>query len=373
MTGGHLTIHVRLTKACNADCGYCSSWQESPHKRMSSENYRKALRFIKDTVIPVMGCGGPRSNVNLQYVGGEILTVPALELRECVYLARDEMSEVFGSVRDGVQSNLIGSPRRILELDLLFGGRVGTSVDGRGIQRTVKGNPEAYRRIVAQSAAAIARRRRVRPGAVFVVDGEGVDNASHEVSAADEGNYPLVLRPVFAGGRDVRSGRVDDMVAAFTAAFDRWAMKSRVLVEPFSHLVSKRLDPAAVYGSVCPFQRNCAENSINIDPDGTLYTCFEMADSGHHSFGNALDGVFDLEAWEALRARKDTIDDKCRACPWFDACQGGCMNEAKLETGSLYGRPDLCGVWTALFKRIDALIAEHGAPAVKDWMATCRG
>lgn len=371
MTGGHLTIHMRLVKACNADCSYCSSWQANPRSRMSPEDFRRAIRFVRDTVVPVMGCGGPRSTVSIQYVGGEILLVPKSELREIVFSGRDEMAGSFGTVIDGVQSNLIGSERRVLELDMLFGGNVGTSVDGRGNQRTIKGNPDAYRKIVERSMQTIERRRRRKPGAVFVVDGQGSSNAVHEVDTADRLGYPLVLRAIFQGGSSIQNGSMSDICQAFTAAFDRWAMNSRVAVEPFTHLLRKRLGAGEVYGAVCPFQRNCAGNSVNIEPDGSLYTCFEMADSGHHSFGNALDGVFDLETWKALDARRERIDDKCRTCPWFDACQGGCMNEALLDTGSLYGRPDLCAVWTALFKRIDALIETHGKERIRSWLSTC--
>ncbi len=373
MKGGHLTLHIRLVKACNADCSYCSSWQENPLSRMSPDDFRKALVFVRDTVVPVMGCGGPHSTVSLQYVGGEILLVPKAELRECVYIGRDEMSEAFGTVIDGVQSNLIGSERRVLELDTLFAGNVGTSVDGRGTQRTIKGNPDAYRKIVDRSMQAIERRRRHRPGAVFVVDGQGTTNASHEVETASRLGYPLVLRAVFQGGREIVNGSTDATVRAFSEAFDSWAMKSRVLVEPFSHLLKKRLGENEVYGSVCPFQRDCARNSVNIEPDGSLYTCFEMADSGHYSFGNALEGRLDLDVWNALDGRRGTIDPKCAACPWFSACQGGCMNEAIHDTGSLYGRPELCAVWTALFKRIDALILEFGRDRIKTWLSTCVG
>jgi radical SAM protein with 4Fe4S-binding SPASM domain len=317
-----------------------------------------------------MGCGGNRSTVSLQYVGGEILLVPHAELRECVYLGREIMGEAFGRVIDGVQSNLVGSERRILELDRLFGGNVGTSVDGRGNQRTIKGNPDAYRRIVERSMQAIEKRRRRRPGAVFVVDGQGATNASHEIGTADRLGYPLVLRAIFQGGRSIENGSIGELVEAFTSAFDVWAMNSRVPVEPFMHLLGKRLGAGEVFGSVCPFQRNCAGNSVNIEPDGTLYTCFEMADSGHYSFGNALEGRFDAGVWEKLDLRRTEIDARCRPCPWFDACQGGCMNEAIHETGSLYGRPELCAVWTALFMRIDALIDTHGKERIKAWLST---
>jgi radical SAM additional 4Fe4S-binding domain len=367
----HLTIHARLLKGCNADCSYCSSWEEDPAIRIAPEDFLKAIKFIVDEVVPVMGCGGAGSTVSVQYVGGEILLVPKAELREIVYGTRDILQGHFGTVIDGVQSNLIASERRILDLDTLFGGHIGTSVDGKGSQRTVAGSADAYRRIFERSRAILSTRRHRNPGAIFVVDKHGIPNLSDEIRAANAKNYPLVLRPVFSGGRDVDSATVPELVAAMTTAFDQWVMQSSASVEPFMHLLNKRLYAQSVVGGVCPFQRDCAQVSINIEPDGTLYTCLDMADSKQVPFGNALMGVFERETWAALAARRDNIDPKCQSCPWFEACQGGCMSEAIHHTGSIYGRSDLCAVWTALFKRIDAAIDLHGRQEVARWVSSC--
>jgi radical SAM additional 4Fe4S-binding domain len=367
----HLTIHARLLKGCNADCSYCSSWEEDPAVRISPEDFSRALTFVMEEVVPAMDCGGQDSTVSIQYVGGEILLVPRLELREIVYSARDILQRHFGTVIDGVQSNLIASERKILDLDTLFAGRIGTSVDGRGSQRTVAGSADSYRRIFERSRQILSTRRRRNPGAIFVVDEKGIPNLPSELHAASDRGYPLVLRPVFSGGREIESASVSALTGAMVSAFDQWAMRSTVSVEPFMHLLNKRLNAGSIVGGVCPFQRDCAQVSIDIEPDGTLYTCLDMADSRQVPFGNALEGVFDRETWASLAARRDNIDPRCARCPFFDACQGGCMSEAVHHTGSIYGRSDLCEVWTALFLRIDALIASHGRAVVARWVSSC--
>lgn len=364
----HFTLHARLIKGCNADCDYCSSWQENPSERMSPEAYRQSLVFIRDEILPRISNDWSKATLTIQYVGGEILLIPHRELRESVLAARELFYPVFGDVIDGVQSNLIASERRVMELDLLFSGRIGTSIDGRGTQRTIKGSSEAYRKIATKSMDAIAKRRRRRPGAIFVVDKPGLANLPFEMEDASEKGHSLVLRPVFQGGSDVSSASVAELVTAMGDAFDQWILQSNVPVEPFTHLVSKRLFQETSVGSVCPFQRNCADVSIDLEPDGTLFTCLDMADSGQVPFGNALQGSFDTLAWESLRARTSEVDPRCRQCPFFAACQGGCMSEALHHTGSIYGRSDLCAVWTALFKRIDRTAAIHGKEAVGRWL-----
>jgi radical SAM protein with 4Fe4S-binding SPASM domain len=363
----HFTLHARLIKGCNADCSYCSSWEEDP-SRMSPEDYRKSLLFIRDNILPQISGDWSKATLTIQYVGGEILLIPAKELRESVLAAREIFYPVFAEVVDGVQSNLVASERRVKELDLLFSGRIGTSVDGRGTQRTVKGSPDAYRKISTKSMEVIAKRRRKKPGAIFVVDNQGLGNLSFEMEEASRQGYSLVLRPVFQGGSDISSASISALVAGFSEAFDQWVMRSRVPVEPFTHLLSKRLFSEFAVGSVCPFQRNCADVSLDLEPDGTLYTCLDMADSGQVPFGNTLEGTLDHLAWSQLRARTSEVDPRCRSCPFFGACQGGCMSEALHHTGSIYGRSDLCAVWTALFKRIDGVAEAHGRDAVGQWL-----
>lgn len=342
---------------------------------MDPKQFEQALNFIIASVLPVMNCAGPASTVSVQYVGGEILLVPPQDLRRCVLTARSLLGEVFGTVIDGVQSNLVASERRILALDALFGGRVGTSADGRGTQRTLRGNPEAYRNAVSRSREVLERRRNRNPGAIFVVDKQGLGNLLYEIETASNRGYQLVLRPVFRGGRDVEQATIEELADVFGRGFDAWAMKSAVRVEPFVHLLKRRLSVTAAGGawSVCPFQRNCAEVSLDLEPDGTLYTCLDMADSGQYPFGNALGGTFDADRWRELQARKTRVDPRCAACPWFSACQGGCMSEAIHHVGSPYGRSDLCAVWTTLFRRIDRVIADHGSQEVTKWVRSLQG
>lgn len=366
------TLHVRLTKACNADCSYCSSWTSSPASRMRPPAFADAVDWLVDELLPSLDIGGPGSHATLEYVGGEILTVPMPDLRRMVFHARAAFARRFSTVRDGAQSNLIGSERKAAALDTLFDGRIGTSVDRQGGQRTFGGSADAYRAVRDKAVSKIAKRRGRPPGAIFVVDRDGLPRVADEIAEAERDGHSLVLRPVFDGGREVEKAAQEAVTAVLEDAFDRWAMRSNVAVEPFHHLLSGRLAvlrsgsvPAEV--AACPFQRSCAEVSMDLEPDGTLYTCLDMADSGQHPLGNACLRSFDRGTWDMLRARKDRVDPKCGSCRWFASCQGGCMSQAIHDTGSPYGRPHLCSLWTALFRRIDTLVAARGLDEVEGW------
>jgi radical SAM protein with 4Fe4S-binding SPASM domain len=44
---------------------------------------------------------------------------------------------------------------------------------------------------------------------------------------------------------------------------------------------------------------SCSANSLNIEPNGDIYTCQEMADVGAGKLGNAISGEWDDEMYVA--------------------------------------------------------------------------
>lgn len=376
---GRLTLHVRLTKRCNADCSYCSSWQDAPRAYMPFEDFRRALAFVQAQVLPLMGFpaveAGQRSpHVTVQYVGGEILTVPDAVLRRIVFHARDALSAQFEDVIDGVQSNLIASEAKVRRLHSLFGERLGTSVDHFTPQRTVAGSPAKYRDILARSRAQLKARRGFVPPAIFVVDRQGLPHVAQEIALAEAQGYALTLRPAFDGGRTVDHALRDGIIAELSSLAEHWLMRGRVLVEPFYHLTASRLAhrsagavPAGMLA--CPFQKTCARVSLDLEPNGDLFVCLDMADSDQARLGNALTGDFDTDLWRSLAARAEHYDSSCRACTWLAECQGGCMSEALHHTGNPYGKTELCGLWKGIFAAADRAIDHHGGAAVRTWLS----
>ena len=79
----HFTLHVRLTKHCNASCSYCSSHEpdEALAERMTPERYLLALDFIKK-IIQKTKLGGDGGHLSINYIGGELLTLPCATLKK---------------------------------------------------------------------------------------------------------------------------------------------------------------------------------------------------------------------------------------------------------------------------------------------------
>lgn len=135
-----LTLHIRLTKACNADCSYCSSWQESPERRLSPDSLTKILDFVLDTGPSALGINP--THLTAQFIGGEIAMVPSAELDQHIAVIKDACAKRSISYVFGAQSNLIVSDRRAAVLYDQFEGRLGTSIDLTSNTRTIKGDAD---------------------------------------------------------------------------------------------------------------------------------------------------------------------------------------------------------------------------------------
>lgn len=332
---------------------------------MPPSSFAKALSWIAQEVFPRVGVGA-RHHLTVEYLGGEVLLVPHTELVENVTFARNLLRSKVAHVRDGAQSNLIASPQRVRELSDLFEGRLGTSWDRRTGQRHIHGNAELYDAILQRSLRTLDNDRSLKPGRVLVVDQHTAPYVAQEVRQASQEGYDLVLRPVFQGGSAVEPADLTTLEDAFKAGYDAWiATGQRVSVEPFTSLQSRQEAAHAATINIgsrgCPFQSDCAFRSLSLDPDGEIYICQEMADSGHYSLGNALRGEFHDDLWMRLAQRRNHLDTSCKTCPWVDSCGGGCMNEAISRFGDPFAKTELCSVWTTLFQAIDTNIAQRAS------------
>jgi radical SAM protein with 4Fe4S-binding SPASM domain len=328
---------------------------------MDSERFEQALTWIADTVFPWIGVGA-QHHLTIEYLGGEVLLVPQDDLAKSVETARRVLEPKVRRLRDGVQSNLIGAPRRLDGLVALFGGNIGTSWDNHTQQRTIHGSASAYAKRLSQSLGHLHAHHGLTPGRVLVVDKHTAPHLRQEVLDARRGGYDLVLRPVFQGGSPgVEHATIDTLTEAYMEAYAAWeetggGANTETRVEPFQSLWERRQDSRAnrVAHSGCPFQSDCAFKSLSLDPDGSLYICQEMADARHYPLGNALTGTFHHQTWELLAKRTQHLDTSCKACPWLSACGGGCMNEAVEQFGDPFAKTELCPVWTRIFSHIDA-------------------
>lgn len=364
---GHFTLHIRLTKNCNADCSYCSSRSENLDI-MSRENFSRSINFLCTKVFPkiISNYSQQDTFLTIQYVGGEIGIVPYEDLEWMVKHARTVFGKHFRTVVDGVQTNLISSRHTTQKLINLFGSRLGTSIDGQTGQRKLQGSAKKYNLIFEKNIEAVKREFN-HPPSIYVLDKLGIKFLSNQIDYCLNEGVDLTLRPVFQGGSKVASCNVSEIETCLENLFKEWAMKMPISIQPFSHLLGARLQEDS---SSCPFQSNCSRVSLDLEPNGDLYTCLDMADSDQFVLGNALAHDFNHEVWKQLAKRALKLPKDCTSCEYLDSCQGGCMSESIHHTESPYGKTYFCSIWKTLFSQIDELIAINGREEVKKWYKT---
>lgn len=356
------TLHLRLTHACNAECSYCSSWQKDPDERMRPADLIRCLEGLEEFWALT---GISPSYLNVEYVGGEILLIPPTELTEMVQLVRNRFSGRM-AVRDGVQSNLIGSPARLTQLSALFEGRVGTSIDNFSNQRQLPGKGNADERARRYKTFFMDSSNHLRviagemtPG-VITLDRHNLDKVVQEIDLAVSAGRDITFRPVFQGGCQIDSIDPDDFGLALVEGFEHWLrVGMRVRIEPFVSLFRRRLTPDS-HSGFCAWQRDCAMKSLSIEPNGDFYVCQELADSNSFCLGNLINKEFKVELHSQLARRVEMLDKGCFDCPYFNSCQGGCMQQSVEAGTGMYGKTQWCSAWKRLFSSMDKAIAETG-------------
>lgn len=376
-----LTLHIRITKKCNADCTYCSSFQTLADNRMSLDDLDKSLEFLKKIILE-KGIGGSREMISVQYVGGEVSILPFDYIEEYTKRVEKSLSPLFKYFQHGVQSNLIASKDKVLKLVDIFGTNIGTSFDHFTDQRRVQGDSKKYRTIFLKNQTTLKKITGKKASGVVVVDEKMEEFIFQEIAVANQNKTHITLRPVFQGGMPIEQMNTSHVIPIFEKAYNDWILQSNISIEPFTSLLNKRLvkykkefiQPNGFKElnafSGCPFQHNCAQNSLNLEPNGDLYLCFEMADGNRYSFGNAIKGEFKEDVFNFLVNRSSNLKPECYSCDYFNECQGGCMNEAIDHFNDVYGKTKHCSLWKAIFRQIDLSIQTHGVNLIEQWLKT---
>lgn len=342
---------------------------------MELSDVEKSFKFLSKLILE-KGLGGTREFVTVQYIGGEISTLPSDYVKRFVEIAESSISPLFHGFKHGVQSNLVSSKAKLDFLIDAFDGNVGTSYDDKTGQRTVNGDPAKYRVVFMKNVSHAKKTIGKAPAGIIVVDRKMLPFLAEEIAEAEARKSDLTLRPAFQGGSPVDSLDSADLSQSLSSAYSKWIMRSPISIEPFHSLLRKRalrLSGIADESPWCPFQSDCAINSLDLEPNGDLYVCQDMADSGRFRLGNALIGEFDDDAFSLLKGRTANLSEDCLSCRYLNECRGGCMNEALEGGAGPYGKTPYCSVWKSLFFLMDETVRQYGSETVLDWLNRLEG
>ena len=358
-------LHIRLTTACNADCSYCSCESDVPSDRMLIDDLQKSLIFALDKFLPRTS---EKTYCGAEVIGGEVMVLPTEYLKQAVEAIREGVGSKVERVDVGCQSNLIGSKKKIDALrGIIDEHSIGTSKDSFTNKRTVNGDADKYRELATKGANYLSEISGDTIGTVIVFDKDNIDKVVDEYRIAEKAQTRITIRPVFAGKHSIDYLEPKLLGKYWKELIDEWFIDGRMAVEPLMRMTKSMLGMRTAEVG-CPYWRSCSANSLNIEPNGDIYTCQEMADVGAGKLGNAISGEWDDEMYLTLSKRQTNIDQECQQCQWYKYCQGGCMMESFTETGSFYSRPNNCMAWKMIFKSIDDNIKKYGEKVSINWI-----
>lgn len=238
MSSNNLTVHIRLTKKCNADCSYCSSFENNPNSLMTLSDLKVCLDNLKQLILKYE-IGGNREHVTIQYIGGEILTIPINYLEKFTSTTKEYFQSLFKTFNHGCQTNLIGSFDKIKKLEELFDGNLGTSYDHFTNQRTISGDAKKYKTIFLKNIKEYKLNYGKKAPGIIVLDQKMKPFILDQVSKLLVDKTTTTVRVAFDGGLEAEKLTINEIKNCYSDIFDLWIMKSETIIEPFYSLTKK--------------------------------------------------------------------------------------------------------------------------------------
>lgn len=372
----HFCVMLRITNRCNASCDYCSTDTNNQAVMSNTElgescdslkSYMHSLKIDpKDTAVTVC------------MLGGELTTLSLNRLREVKEIVESKLSN-FRDLEIGLQTNLIMSGDKMLDVYDLFDGNVGTSIDNFSSARKFKGSSTRYRQIFSDNYLKVKSERGVSLGACYVA-GSNKELTRKEYEEAKIQGYPLKLiaaRQSYAGERTADTSIERTAITeSFIEIFDDWFMRGDAAVEPFAYMVNKKVLLAEGAGShefeSCIFTDKCHSQGVSIEPNGDFYFCQELADLKVMKLGNLVEGSVDKTAIAASQFRSANILASCATCEHYKVCRGGCMANSIDGLVGAHNKDPYCKMYKEIFNRIDKAIEKVGYSKIKQWLNQLR-
>ncbi len=360
-TGGRgLCVIFKGTERCNGACRFCSVGP-ARGPQVTWENFVR----ISDALDRHAHEAG-LERIDFTFHGGEpTLLGPAFLARACERLRRLAVPVTFH-----MQSNLLALNHAFLEVAREHRIQIGSSIDPVNAGRATRRGDDVFARWRKNYARLVQAGFAV--GSIFVVTRAALGQvrrlyASCEELAAEGPRPGLQVNPVYpqglaAGGREqlIQPEELRDFLVDL---WRLWNESGRSIdVTPLRQFADwieggSRGSPRLP----CGFRGECHETHVGIDHALRVAGCGRRLDSGAF-FGSLRDAslqeILDRSPERAvLRGRTDALRaGECAACEIFEACRGGCPDDAVLTNGDLTRRTPWCGAWRGLLEAMSAVL-----------------
>jgi len=316
--------------------------------------------------------------------------------RECAAYVESQNRKINFSM----QTNLLlyKSKRWKSIFEEIMGGSISSSFDPDEKNRTIQGSSEKYTKTFMRKIQEVTE-----DGFRPLVIGTYTESTAHLAHAMYEKSlslgekaFHLRFNYQYPAGRASEDGALispETYGKTLIELYNRWIKEvPHFLITPLDQMLNKI---TGVDTARCPWTKECGGRFLEIEPNGDLYNCGDMADLGNpaYRFGNVLDGTLNKSkaafldndkfdgmvkfvgamgdpeytpvedrrysselmttpAMLRMQRRSFDLPQDCKSCRHFEECEGGCMRDAALFDRGLGGKFYYCQSWKMVFDRI---------------------
>jgi uncharacterized protein len=360
---------------CNMRCAYCYYLEKgkySESRKQTCMSYSLLEKLIRQTV-----AASPGPVVSFTWHGGEPTLAGMDFYKKALELERKYLPRGW-EAWNNLQTNgllLNESWCRFLKENRFD---VGLSIDGSArvhdANRRLLNGTGTFERV----SASIRRLRHagVEPDLLCTVNEVSQDKPLEVYRALRDTGctwvqfIPVVIRG--DGGTAPGSVSPEGYGSFLTAVFDEWVRQDLGLLDVQLFAEMARI-MAGGQASLCWMSPTCGHVLI-AEEDGAVYSCDHFVDP-EHRLGTLRDGSLTRMAQGGFQrafglAKRESLTDECRACPYLRFCNGGCPKDRfGLSADGQSGQYWLCPGLKAFFshaepilKRVMALSAEGKTP-----------
>ncbi len=352
MSNKALLVIMKPTLKCNLRCRHCYHRpEECPDTVMSPEILERTISLIRNEY----------DAVQYFWHGGEPLLAGEQFYKRAFNLQKKYYGKNINRCGNTIQTNGILLRNRFIEFCRDNRVNIGVSYEGEYGAGLRPGEDV--------KALGDTMRYMVKKGHMFSVSatihGGNVDSMMDMYEAFREQRIPFNFSPSLRIGCGLDNEDTyldqDTFIRNSIEVFDRWLTDTDapIPVLPYFQYVRSSLD--------CPNISDCAHSSclmnwLCVYPNGDVYPCGKACPEKYR-MGNIMetDSVHDLFKSEGFRnILIDSIErrDKCKSCPVYAKCMGGCTVDAYYDGDAKSSGGFSCQVYKAVFGHIDATLKD---------------
>jgi len=352
---------IKVTRKCNLNCKYCC---EHLYSTAEEDFTQKKLKTLYGKIYDYYHKYPGIVSFAFAWHGGEPMYLPASFYRGALDLQKEIFKGDKFKIRNIFQTNLTLLDDEYLELFKTGEmGRILVSFDVINDNRVFRNGKPTEGTVIKNLD--ILKREGVDHAGFCVLTKQNINHMDEIYDFFKQRNMSFGTLPVRKVGtkkKDEFGVTPQEYTRVSPKLFDRWFYddETNIAIFEFVNMI-KALTRKEDEETDCFFAKNCVEQMIYFNPDGTTYNCSGM-DFGQYVYGNifkqSMAEIMESKARKRLLSRFERIEDECGKCAYFKCCYGGCPNIGREET-NFWAKSPLCPYFKTMFAHIEKRLREN--------------